>query len=43
MQTVTKYSDINCTQKNNKLHEDGQKLKPKDVGGINEHNATSWC
>ena len=34
---------INCTQqKNNKLHEDGQKLRLKDLGGINKHCTTSW-
>ena len=34
-------SHINCTQQqNNKLHKDGQKLRPKDVGGINKHCAT---
>ena len=31
----------NCTQQQkNKLHEDGQKLRRKDVGGFNKHCAT---
>jgi hypothetical protein len=33
-------SHINCTQQQNKLYEDGQKVSPKDVGGINKHCAT---